>query len=77
MIERRRKREEINLAKKVRAMTVNRKVRRGRPKNSREWTIRKDLEKLSIRGELCRDKREWHLVTSTPVAAHCGERAGR
>lgn len=32
----------------VRAMTVDGNTKRGRPKNTWDWTIKKNLEKLSI-----------------------------
>lgn len=34
------------------------KAKRGRPKNARERTIKKDLEELSLKEELCGDRKE-------------------
>lgn len=69
------KREEKNVLKVVRAITVKGKIMR--PKNTWEQPIKKDIKKLSITVEFCEDRRECCLRILRPDSAQCGKRAGR
>lgn len=60
------------IAMQVIAMTLDGKCQRRIPKNTWERTKKKDVEKLSLREELCGYRKQWRLRISKSESAQCG-----